>query len=192
MITEPGPPLAAGTPQLLFYPDLCVGCNLCSYACSMNKFGIASRKKTAIRIVKDEGLKLEYPAFCVQCDERPCVTSCPTEALEWDASLGIVKLIDEKCIHCGICALECPYEVIAFEDRDIVKCDLCLGQPQCTQFCPTDAIVFRPATQGDIDGRVASAQGLLPVTKRHLEMTKQKVAAEIKKNPAKRGPLSKR
>ena len=192
MNPEPGPPVAPGTKQLLFYPDLCVGCNLCSYACSMNKFGLVSRSKTAIRIVQNVGARFEYPDFCVQCDERPCLTHCPTDALVWNRGLGIVELVEDKCIHCGICALECPYEAIAFEDRDVVKCDLCMGEPECVNFCPTDAIVFREASAEDLSKRIQVAQELLPSTKAAFECTTAKVRDEIKRHPAKRGPQSKR
>ena len=44
-----------------------------------------------------------------------------------------------------MCTLACPFGNIAFstEDRVVVKCDFCNGEPECVAFCPTGALEFR-------------------------------------------------
>lgn len=127
--------------QLFVYPDKCVGCHLCSYACSLNKFGILSKTKTAIRIVKKDGA-WEFPNYCIQCEDKTCMKVCPTDALFWDKEKGYVELHKDDCIGCGLCVVKCAYDAIAFEDREVVKCNLCGGDPACVKVCPTEAIMF--------------------------------------------------
>lgn len=150
--------------QLFFHPELCVGCHLCSYACSTYHDGILSKKKTAIRIVKSDG-HFEYPIFCVQCEDKTCMKVCPTDALVWNKAVGTVELVDDKCIHCGLCAVKCDYNVIAFgEDKEVVKCNLCGGAPNCVPACPTAAITFEDSSIEKERAREALARSLLPRT----------------------------
>jgi Fe-S-cluster-containing dehydrogenase component len=136
LVPEPRPK------QLFMYPDLCVGCHLCSYACSLVKFGELSKTKTAIRIVRQDG-KLEYPNFCIQCEDKTCMKYCPTDALVWNPQVGTVELLDERCIGCGICAIKCEYSAIQFLEREVIKCNLCGGDPACVKYCPTEAIQYK-------------------------------------------------
>lgn len=163
--------------QLYVYPDLCVGCHLCSYACSVNKSGTLSKQKTAIRIVKKDG-GYEFPNYCIQCEDKTCMKYCPTDALVWNAKVGVVQLIEERCIACGICALKCAYDAISFVDAEVVKCDLCMGDPQCVKFCPTDAIRYEAG--GDEKEKWREEQGIdyIPVVHPVLGMTGQDVKRE--------------
>ena len=150
--------------QLFFHPELCVGCHLCSYACSVANHGVLSKKKTAIRIVKADG-RFEYPVYCIQCEDKTCMKVCPTDALVWNEGVGTVELVEDKCIHCGLCAVKCDYNVIAFgEDKEVVKCNLCLGSPNCVPACPTEAITYEDSSPEKEREREALARNLLPHT----------------------------
>lgn len=172
LVTEPRPK------QLFMYPDLCVGCHLCSYACSMVKFGELSKKKTAIRIVRQDG-KLEYPNYCIQCEDKTCMKYCPTDALVWDRGVGTVELLEDRCIGCGICAIKCEYSAIAFIDREVIKCNLCGGDPACVKYCPTEAIVYKESTPELEAEREAIARQFLGAVQPVLQVTKDDVKADF-------------
>ena len=58
------------------------------------------------------------------------------------------RVVDEKkCIGCGTCAKNCPWGMIQVnpETKKAVKCDFCGGNPQCVEWCPTDAITIKEA-----------------------------------------------
>lgn len=189
-----------GTKQLVFHPELCVGCHLCTYSCGLGKFGSLSKKKSAIRIVRvefdthpttpargqtlpAEGPGFEYPHFCIQCKDKPCMTSCPTDALVWDSKLGIVDLVEEACIGCGLCAKACPYDAIAYADHEVVKCDLCHGNPVCTTYCPTQAIEYKTLDANGIVEREALLTSLKPHAHPRFEVGKEQLMREGKKEP---------
>ena len=73
---------------------------------------------------------IELTAFsliCRQCEDAPCVVSCPKEALEKQED-GTVKRYNMRCIACRSCVLACPFgtlypEVINYFAH---KCDYCL------------------------------------------------------------------
>jgi Fe-S-cluster-containing hydrogenase component 2 len=43
--------------------------------------------------------------------------------------------------------IACPFGAISVDplNHEVVKCDLCLGDPACSKFCPTGAIEYVPA-----------------------------------------------
>ena len=52
----------------------------------------------------------------------------------------------EKCVLCQACVAACPIagSLRVFEG-ELLKCDLCGGDPQCVKYCPTDALNLREA-----------------------------------------------
>lgn len=121
-------------------PEKCTGCMQCAVACSLKKFGECNPKKSAIILVRDEFEGFEVPVFCFQCDEAPCITACSVNALYRED--GIVKYDKDKCIGCRLCATVCPFSAITTYLRDVVKCDLCDGDPTCVKYCATKAITY--------------------------------------------------
>jgi len=47
----------------------------------------------------------KYTCIGVQC--KLCVKVCPTNALYWKTSEGEVGIIDDLCVYCGACVLNC-------------------------------------------------------------------------------------
>ncbi len=70
------------------------------------------------------------------------------------------KLIDEKCIGCGLCAKVCPYNAIAF-DKKTKKITIieaaCHGCGTCGAECPSAALVMRHFTDEQIFSQIDAA-----------------------------------
>lgn len=141
---------------LYLYPERCTGCRECSLACSLSKFGECNPKKAAISVVRDEFERFEYPIACLQCDDALCLKFCPQNAYTkeqvGDGKATIIRWHKEKCIKCRFCATVCPYAAITVMDNELVKCDLCNGDPKCVKVCSTNAIQYAEETS-ELSGR---------------------------------------
>jgi carbon-monoxide dehydrogenase iron sulfur subunit len=80
---------------------------------------------------------LEIPHLCSQCDDAPCVPSCPVKALSISKTTGAVLVDQQKCIACGACIDACPGRVPVMHPKDgyALICDLCDGDPECAKAC---------------------------------------------------------
>jgi molybdopterin-containing oxidoreductase family iron-sulfur binding subunit len=115
--------------------------------------------------------KFYLPIQCHQCENPPCVKSCPVEAT-WKEPDGVVVIDYNWCIGCRMCMNACPYWARRFNwkaptlpKKDInpdthylsnrprvqgvvEKCFFCLQKtregemPACQSACPTGARVF--------------------------------------------------
>lgn len=85
--------------------------------------------------------------ICRQCEEAPCVNSCPKEALEKLPGSNL-KRFNNRCISCKSCMLVCPFGTIVPEVVSYLSssCDLCVGRlkenekPLCAANC-TDGVL---------------------------------------------------
>jgi Fe-S-cluster-containing dehydrogenase component len=80
---------------------------------------------------------IEIPHFCAQCDDAPCVQSCPVKALSISEKTGAILVDSEKCIGCGKCINACPGRIPFLHPvtNKAVICDLCDGSPECARVC---------------------------------------------------------
>jgi len=94
----------------------------------------------------------EYATFatiCRQCEEAPCVKSCPKDALEKQEE-GVLRRYNARCVSCKSCVFACPFGTIVPEIVPYFasRCDGCIGRsdiknpPVCTKTCPEGAIRF--------------------------------------------------
>jgi Fe-S-cluster-containing hydrogenase component 2 len=145
---------------LYTYPEKCSGCRQCSISCSLNKLGECNPKKGAINILRDEFERYEIQFVCLQCEEPECTTVCMKSAIAKGED-GIVRVDKDKCIGCRMCVVACPYGAITSFEGNIIKCDLCDGDPVCIKYCSTDAVVYEEESDELVDRRKELAQLIL-------------------------------
>jgi len=79
----------------------------------------------------------DFPHFCAQCENYPCVKACPVNALSVSKKTGAVSVKTKACIACGKCIDACPGRIPHMHPTKnyIVICDLCNGDPKCVKVC---------------------------------------------------------
>jgi Fe-S-cluster-containing dehydrogenase component len=162
--------LKPATMELLFDEKKCCSCRLCETVCAQFHEGdanpLAARNTHVVRPIREHpeisGLTAQPPgypphlskvtfgeysehSFCRQCISPECLFVCPKEAISLDPETRARVVDEEKCVGCGTCAKNCPWDMIRVnpETKKAVKCDLCGGDPQCAEWCPTDAITIK-------------------------------------------------
>jgi carbon-monoxide dehydrogenase iron sulfur subunit len=161
--------------DLLIRPERCMGCRSCEIACavahsnSKNLFSALGEQpapKKRIYVDCTHNLEISIPITCRHCEDAPCVSVCPTQALSRDETNSFVSFSPERCVDCWTCSMTCPrflplYRLILVlgcwtssmaSNRGVinrqtdagVKCDLCEGReiPACVEACPTQTLVF--------------------------------------------------
>ena len=116
--------------------EYCSGCHMCEIACSLHHEEWIWPEASRIRVFRPFP-GVEVPHLCAQCDDYPCVESCPVDALSVDEDTTAVITDQERCISCGICIEVCPGEVPKLhpETGKVLICDLCGGDPECVKVC---------------------------------------------------------
>ena len=148
-------------------PELCTGCLQCELACSFEHEGVFNPSLSRIKVFEFEHGRHTVPYTCTQCAEAWCMKACPTGAIKIDAMLGAKLVVESACVGCKACTLACPFGTIEFNPvsgKD-EKCDLCGGNPQCVEACPTAAITYIDADSTGHDRMRAWAE------RTHLEVS---------------------
>ncbi len=132
--------------------DACTGCKSCVAAChSLNGLDEEETWRDVGLLVSSDRrhpFSQTVTTACHHCADPACLNGCPVLAYEKDPVTGIVRHLDDQCIGCSYCILQCPYDVPKYSKRlgIVRKCDLCHGRlvhgepPACAQACPTHAI----------------------------------------------------
>jgi formate dehydrogenase gamma subunit len=138
--------------------DRCIGCSACVSACKEGWDVGVGATRNWVRTVEsgrrgeDLGVSF-YVGLCMQCEDHPCTTDCPSGATFMNER-GVVTVDPDLCIGCGNCVSNCPYGARTIDRaRGIVqKCNLCEPfaargeEPFCVATCPADARIA-----GDLD-----------------------------------------
>jgi formate dehydrogenase iron-sulfur subunit len=155
----------------------CDGCRACMVACKnwndlpaepQDFLGSAqSHTKTTadtwnvLQYIEHENAKgdLDYlfrHSACFHCTDAACEKVCPENAISY-TEFGTVVIDHEKCVGCGYCVNNCPFEVISLKEyidkngdkyRKANKCTMCTDrleeglQPACVTTCHTGAMEF--------------------------------------------------
>lgn len=138
---------------LIVDSEKCAGCRSCELACAAAHHKTFDPGKARIHVLLNEKTCLSTPVVCMQCeDPAPCIEVCPVDALYRDEETNAVLCDDSKCVGCGLCAEECPIGAIKIskENKKVIKCDLCGGNPECIKVCPNNAITFVEATKENL------------------------------------------
>lgn len=129
----------------------CIGCHACEVACVMahnqdNWPALRSDFTPRIHVVFHRNVS--SATTCHHCNNAPCVTSCPTQALY--VNNNSIQFKQSECIGCKNCVIACPFGAIEMVVSDqegtrlAQKCDLChehaSGNQACVASCPTQAL----------------------------------------------------
>ena len=110
---------------------------ICVNVCSMYYFKVISPSRSRVRAVRVEP-GLDFPLYCRNCEDPPCISACPEEAL-FRTSKGIVMVNNKKCAGHGDCVQACPYYAIRI-NPDTGKAIKCIQCGECVERCPVSAI----------------------------------------------------
>ncbi|MGG3469407.1 4Fe-4S dicluster domain-containing protein [Neobacillus pocheonensis] len=165
--------------EFVKYVDVtkCDGCKACMVACknwndlpaetTAFQGSVQSHSKTSadtwnvLQYIEHENGKgdLEYlfrHSSCFHCKDAACEKVCPENAIRY-TKYGSVIIDQDKCVGCGYCVQNCPFEVISLktykdkngkEYRKSQKCTMCTDrldeglQPACVTTCHTGAMEF--------------------------------------------------
>lgn len=148
-LSKPGP-----GEQYAFEVDLdsCSGCKTCVVACHALNGLEDNESWRAVGLIHGSlgpsAFQQTVTSSCHHCADPACLNGCPVLAYEKDPVTGIVRHLDDQCIGCQYCVLQCPYDVPKYSERlgIVRKCDMCQQRladgeaPACVQACPTQAI----------------------------------------------------
>ena len=126
------------------YPDRCVGCKNCEYACAFMQQGDFSKNHAIMQVNYYPQAGICLPLTCAQCNDAPCMEICPAAAISRDPETNAVVIDPDRCAGCKMCILACPFGNINFDHVKLVsrKCNLCEGDPLCVKTCISGALVF--------------------------------------------------
>ncbi|MFU0842465.1 MAG: Thiosulfate reductase electron transport protein phsb [Burkholderia sp.] len=170
----------------LFDATKCIGCSACIVACAQTNFPemlerenkgwnwLASniRKVTIERARRPVQLLIQ----CQQCEDAPCIRTCPFGANYHDPETGLVKTDPSRCVGCSYCVVSCPYDV-RWMHPDTGLPMKCMGegceerirageQPACVAACPAGARLFGDVLdpESEISKKIAAShtEKLLP------------------------------
>ena len=155
---------------------LCVGCRSCEKACNEINEDLPRRPAEWFKdkSVLDQRRRMDFGAYtvvnrsnntanpgspvytkfqCMHCLYPACVSACIVGAFT-RAPSGAVVYDPWKCMGCRYCLAACPFQVPAYEYRNVLtpqvrKCTFCFDVrltkgaiPACVQACPMEAMTF--------------------------------------------------
>ena len=196
----------------------CIGCRRCVYACVDENNQSRDPQLhwiTVLQMDKDKGIDLAHadafydsatvpqpdkfymPVQCQQCENPPCVKTCPVKAT-WKDEDGIVVIDYDWCVGCRCCVTACPYGARHFNwttpripegelnpateyfgnrprPKGVVeKCTFCLQRarhgryPACVEACPVGARKFGNLLDPDSEIRYILANKRVFILKQEL------------------------
>jgi carbon-monoxide dehydrogenase iron sulfur subunit len=158
--------------------EKCLACKSCEIACALVhskskvlEEAIAESPRPQRMVTVELADEFSVPLQCRHCEDAPCITVCPTEAIHRHTANDPVLIDRDKCIGCKFCLMVCPFGVIELsrDGKAVVKCDLCIEQtkageePMCVASCPTGALQFCELTELLTKRRHAAAKQALAV-----------------------------
>lgn len=157
----------------------CTGCRTCETVCTFYHTGRINRNLARIRVVNIFETGIDFPAQCIQCQERYCA-DCPSNAITI-GNLGQIIVSPTVCTLCGICEKKCPIGAINIFNDFVYVCDLCGGEPKCVENCTENAITYNPENKDlvSLAEIVEKTKKMNPSEKRMLYA--EKMGADLRK-----------
>jgi formate dehydrogenase iron-sulfur subunit len=155
----------------------CDGCRACMVACknwndlpaepegflgsNQSHAKVTAHTWNVLEFIEHEDSKgnLNYlfrHSACFHCKQAACEKVCPENAITY-SDFGSVVIDHEKCVGCGYCVQNCPFDVVSlatYKDKDgkeyrkASKCTMCTDrleeglQPACVTTCHPGAMEF--------------------------------------------------
>ena len=153
--------------------EKCLACKSCEIACALVhskskvlEEAVAESPRPQRMVTVEAAGEYGVPMQCRHCEDAPCITVCPTEAIHRHAVNDPVLIDKDRCIGCKFCLMVCPFGVIELsrDGKAVVKCDLCIArteigqEPACVESCPTGALQFCELTEMLAERRRAAAK----------------------------------
>ena len=165
----------------------CHGCGICETVCKLNNDMKLHRSKAKIKSISIELEGWGLPKVCMQCQDPACMSVCPNNAIYRDDLLNRVMVDSDRCIGCRLCVMTCPFGAPQFDDDSgqIVKCDLCEGDPLCAKYCMYDALQYVEAdsiTSTQEDALVNSIRELMSNLKQPDEKNERPKTLDLTKS----------
>ncbi len=60
---------------------------------------------------------MSMPQICRNCEDAPCLDACPAGAIIRRKVDRYVVLEEERCVHCNMCIMVCPFGAIVESDN---------------------------------------------------------------------------
>jgi Fe-S-cluster-containing hydrogenase component 2/thioredoxin reductase len=98
--------LGEATNVLVIDEGLCIGCDNCEKACAETHDGISRLDRKAGRTFAE----VHIPVSCRHCEQPHCMKDCPPNAIRRSPTGEVY--IEDSCIGCGNCVVNCPYDAI--------------------------------------------------------------------------------
>ena len=145
----PGDEIPNVPKKLFALRNQCTECNVCEVACALVHApdGMVNPQHARLRIdhAPDKPSRMS-PAglgfiaeICHHCgNPPPCADVCPTDAFYYDPVTQAAVIEQDNCIQCMECVPGCPFDVVfVAPSGELLKCDLCGGDPVCVKACAT-------------------------------------------------------
>ena len=101
--------LGEATDVLVIDEELCIGCGNCERACAETHNGISRLDLKAGNTFAN----IHIASACRHCEQPYCMKDCPPDAIH--RAVDGQVYIDDSCIGCGNCQVNCPYDAIRME-----------------------------------------------------------------------------
>ena len=137
--------LGEATDVLLIDESLCTRCNNCEKACADTHDDGTSRLDRKSGPTFDQ---IRVPSSCRHCEHPHCMKDCPPDAIR--RSVNGEVFINDTCIGCGNCVVNCPYDVIQLASIEVHR-----KRPSLWQWLVLGTGT-EPGTKGDISDKATT------------------------------------